>query len=242
MFLGIRWRSLRLKIIAWSFVPTAIILVGVALVGFYAYQRITEDLTFEKNREFSRRIAGQLAVELGEFTSQLTTLARTEGIYRGIVPIQQMALKQASDRLAIFDAGAIILDDHGRVVAAEPERPEILGQDWSNRTYFRQMVHAPAPIFSDILDDGPGGARVIVVAVPIIGSRSEFVGTLAGMFRLGATDTSSFYATIFKLRIGENDPAFLGAYLVDRNGRVVYHSDNDKSEGMFPRSLPSSKC
>ncbi len=228
MLLGIRWRSLRLKIIAWSFVPTAIILVVVALVGFYAYQRITEDLTFEKNREFSRRIAGQLAVELGEFTSQLTTLARTDGIYRGIVPIQQMALKQAGNRLAIFDAGAIILDDHGRVVAAEPERPEILGQDWSNRTYFRQMVHAPAPVFSDILDDGPGGAQVIVVAVPIIGSRSEFVGTLAGMFRLGATDTSSFYATIYKLRIGENDPAFLGAFLVDRNGRVVYHSDNDQ--------------
>ena len=228
MLLGIRWRSLRLKIIAWSFVPTAIILVVVALVGFYAYQRITEDLTFEKNREFSRRIAGQLAVELGEFTGQLTALARTEGIYRGVVPIQQMALRQAGDRLSIFDAGAIILDDHGRVVAAEPERPEILGQDWSNRTYFRQMVHAPAPAFSDILDDGPGGARVIVVAVPIVGSRSEFIGTLAGMFRLGATDTSSFYATIFKLRIGENDPAFLGAYLVDGNGQVVYHSDTEQ--------------
>jgi PAS domain S-box-containing protein len=235
VLLGIRWRSLRLKIIAWSFVPTAIILVLVALVGFYAYQRITEDLTFEKNREYSRRIAGQLAVELEEFTNQLTTLARTEGIYRGVIPIQQMTLKQASNRLAVFDAGAIILDDHGRVAAAEPERPEIVGQDWSNRTYFRQMVHAPAPVFSDILDDGPGGARVIVVAVPILGPRSEFVGTLAGMFRLGAIDASSFYATLFKLRIGENDPAFLDAYLVDRNGQVVYHSDHDQVGGNLSR-------
>ena len=231
MLLGIRWRSLRLKIIAWSFVPTAIILVAVALVGFYAYQRITEDLAFEKNREFSRRIAAQLAVELGEFTSQLDTLARVEDVYRGVIPIQQMALQQASHRLAIFDAGAIILDDHGRVIAAEPERPEIMGQDWSNRAYFRQMVHSPAPAFSGILKDGPGGAQVIVVAVPITGPRNEFVGTLAGMFRLGAINTSPFYATIFKLRIGENDPAFLAAYLVDQSGQVVYHSDNDQVGG-----------
>jgi len=33
VLLGIQWRSLRLKIIAWSFVPTAIILVAVALAG-----------------------------------------------------------------------------------------------------------------------------------------------------------------------------------------------------------------
>jgi hypothetical protein len=189
VLLGIRWRSLRLKIIAWSFVPTAIILVAVALVGFYAYQRITEDLVFEKNREYSRRIAGQLAIDLGEFTSQLASLARAEDIYRGVIPIQQMALKQAGNRLEVFDAGAIILDDHGRVVAAEPERPEIMGQDWSNRVYFRQMVHAPVSVFSDILNDGPSGAQVIVVAVPITGPRNEFVGTLAGMFRIGAVKT-----------------------------------------------------
>ena len=42
MLLGIRWRSLRLKIIAWSFVPTVIILVAVALFGFNAYQQVTE--------------------------------------------------------------------------------------------------------------------------------------------------------------------------------------------------------
>ena len=41
MLLGIRWGSLRTKIIAWSFVPTMIILVAVAVVIFYAYQEVT---------------------------------------------------------------------------------------------------------------------------------------------------------------------------------------------------------
>ncbi len=44
MFFGIRWNSLRTKIIAWSFVPAAIILSAVALVGIYAYNRVTGDL------------------------------------------------------------------------------------------------------------------------------------------------------------------------------------------------------
>ena len=44
MLLGIRWKSMGLKIIAWSFVPTTIILGTVALVTFFAYQQVTADL------------------------------------------------------------------------------------------------------------------------------------------------------------------------------------------------------
>ena len=156
-------------------------------------------------------------------------------------PFNRSALKQASNRLAIFDAGVIILDDHGQVVAAEPERPDIMGQDWSNRAYFRQMVHAPAPVFSDILNDGPDGARVIVVAVPITGPRGEFVGTLAGMFRLGATNISSFYATIVKLRIGENDPAYQALTWWIGTGRSFIIRTMTASERIFPGKQPSSK-
>ncbi len=41
--------------------PTAIILVAVALVTFYAYQRVTEDLVVQRNREVTRLSASQLA-------------------------------------------------------------------------------------------------------------------------------------------------------------------------------------
>lgn len=45
MLLGIRWGSLRAKIIAWSFVPTAIILVVVALAALTAYPPVTVGFT-----------------------------------------------------------------------------------------------------------------------------------------------------------------------------------------------------
>lgn len=219
---GIGRRSLRTKIIAWSFVPTAIILVAVAMVTYFAYRQVTEELVFERDRDLTRLSARQLATELAEYSDILVTTARAEDIYQYNPTVQQAALKRAGNRLVVFDGGVLVLNAFGTVVAAEPERPEILGQDWSDRAYFRQMVRSPGLIFSNIVPDGPQGTDVIVVAVPITGSQGEFSGTMVGMFRLGATSVSAFYGTIVKLRIGESGDT----YLVDGNGRVIYHSDD----------------
>ncbi|MEJ2148992.1 MAG: cache domain-containing protein, partial [Chloroflexota bacterium] len=219
------WNSLQTKIIAWSFVPTAVILFAVAVVIFIAYRQVTEDLVIERNQELTRLSAGQLAVELSRHTDLLDAEARMADIYQGSPSTQRAALSQASNRLSVFDGGVIILDTFGTVVAALPERPETLGQDWSDRAYFRQMLRSPGPepIFSDIVTDGPGGAEVIVAAVPITGEQGEVLGVMAGMFRLGATSVSAFYGDIVKLRIDVN----CCAYLVDGNGRVIYHSELD---------------
>ena len=227
--LRIRWGSLRTKIIVRSFVPTAIILFGVALITFVAYQRVTEELAIERDQELTRLSAGQLATELAEYTELLAGLARTVGIYQDDPAAQRDALMEASNRVAIFDAGALILDNFGAVVATEPERPEILGQDWSARLCFRDLVRAQISgfqgrVYSDVVTMGPDGAKVICVAVPITGEQGEFVGAMVGMFRLGATAVSAFYGDIVKLRIGESG----STYLVDGNGQVIYHSDPDR--------------
>jgi len=64
MLLGIRWGSLRAKIIAWSFVPTAIILVVVALVAFYAYQQVSETLAIERDQALAYLIEGSYKIAL----------------------------------------------------------------------------------------------------------------------------------------------------------------------------------
>jgi len=217
------WRTLRVRIIAWSFVPTTLILLAVALVTFYAYQKVAEDLVVGRNQELTRLSAGQLATDMGEYTGLLTTMTRNADIASGDVVSQRIALMNARNRLVVFDAGVVILDGRGRLVAAEPDRPWLLGQDWSNRDYFRQMLRSGGPVFSSIVPDGPEQSEVVVVAVPIVGSQSEFRGTMAGMFRLGATSVSAFYGGIVKLRIAEGG----NTYLVDTNGRVIYHTDPD---------------
>ncbi|HEU0297773.1 MAG TPA: PAS domain S-box protein [Anaerolineales bacterium] len=216
-------RGLRTKIIGWSFVPTAIILTMVALVGFYAYQQVTQDLTIQSSREVARLSAGQLAAELSEFSNPLTALARTFSIAENNAADQRAALAQASNRLFIFDGGVLILDHHGTVTAAEPARPEILGRDLSDRDYFQEMIRVPATVVSNVVNDGPDGAPVIVVAVPITNARGELVGTLAGMFHVGPSSASLLYGSIVKLRVGANETS----YLVDGNGLVIYHTNAD---------------
>jgi len=230
---------LRTKIILWSFVPTAIILLSVALVNFYAYQQVTGELVIERDQDLTRLSAGQLRTELTEYVNLLDSVARTTANYRNDPAAQRDVLKQASNRLVVFDAGVLLLDTFGTVVAAEPERIGLVGQAWSDRSYYRQMIHAqtlgaPAPIFSDIVTDGPGGIEVVVVSVPINGEQGEFFGILAGMFRVSETSVSTVYGDIAKLRIAESG----STYLVDGRGRVIYHSDADRiGEDFFTQAV-----
>ena len=117
----------------------------------------------------------------------------------------------------------MVTDSHGKVVAADAVRPELMNQDWSNRAYFRQLLRSGAPVFSDVVPDGPLGSKVIVVAVPITGSQSEFRGTMAGMFRLGVTSVSAFYGGIVKLRLGQSG----STYVLDSSGIAIYHTDSE---------------
>jgi len=50
------------------------------------------------------------------------------------------------------------------------------------------MTPVPGPAYSRVLTDGPNGAEVIAVAVPIFGGAGEFRGTLVGMFRLASSN------------------------------------------------------
>ena len=43
------WNSLQVKIIAWSFVPTVIILSAVAWFTFYSYQKVIGDLAIKQD-------------------------------------------------------------------------------------------------------------------------------------------------------------------------------------------------
>lgn len=228
MLPGIRWKSLQAKIIAWSFVPTAIILLAVAMVAFRAYQQMTERWVVERDRAVIHISAGRFKLRLEDYASTLSALARIPAVYQNDPVAQRSALGQASRRLVIFDAGVLLLDATGRVVAAEPERLDDVGQDWSGRVYYQTAVRSHIVgsnkfFVSDIVPDGPGGAEVVAFTVPVVGERGEFQGVLAGLFHLGATATNAFYADIIKLRLAESG----SVYLVDSRGRAIYHSDAD---------------
>jgi nitrate/nitrite-specific signal transduction histidine kinase len=228
--LGIRWRSLRFKIIAWSFVPTAIILGTVALVTYIAYQQVTQDLVIERNQELTRLSADQLRAALDEYANLLVAEARRSEYKTKDPMIWRAALKVAGKRLSVFDGGIVLLDEFGTVVATAPDRPEIMLRNWSDRSYYRQMASSDTlatvgPAISNIVADGPGDTDAIALAVPVAGSRGEFIGLLVSMFRIDAESGNALYGNLLKLRIGKDDAGSAGAYIVDGNGRLIYHAD-----------------
>ncbi len=219
-----RHLGLRKKIILWAFVPTALILVAVAAVNYLAYRGVTEMLIIERDEEVTRLAAGQIATSLNEYAALLTAEVHNAALGEGDLIYQQAALTRARNRLAIFDGGVVLLNSFGKVLAAEPARPSLLGATWAQRPYFREMSRTTRPAVSDTLHDGIGGSAVVAVAVPILGSQDELIGALVGLFQVGATSISTFYGDIVRLRFGR----YGIAYLVDGAGRVLYHSNGDR--------------
>jgi nitrate/nitrite-specific signal transduction histidine kinase len=62
------------------------------------------------------------------------------------------------------------------------------------------------------------------MSFPILDSFGQSKGVLAGLFHLQTIPENAFYATIAQLKL----EAHGSAYLVDGNGRVIYHTATDK--------------
>jgi PAS domain S-box-containing protein len=131
-------------------------------------------------------------------------------------------LLESRSRLDIFDGGVFVVSVHGEVIAAEPQRPDLMGQSWLDRPYFREMLRTQNSIFSDIVSDGPQGTEIVVLAVPITGGQGQLLGIIAGMFRVEAT-FSPLYKDFLSLHEGAEDIV----YLIDSTGKVIYHADTN---------------
>ncbi len=189
--------SLRAKIIIWSFVPTAIILVSVGLVSVYAYQRVAEGLVMERDRELTRLSADLLATELAAYTEPL-----------------------AEQYLAIFD-GVVVFGPDGTILASEQERYEGWKPSWFEQVFSQHTTKEKAPVYSNVVVDGLDGEKMVVVVLPVV-SRGDQIGGIAGLFHLDPTSGNTLFRSIERLRRGASH--YL--YLVDGAGQVIYHPDS----------------
>ncbi|HET7775617.1 MAG TPA: cache domain-containing protein, partial [Azospira sp.] len=221
--------KLRTKIVAWSFIPTAIILLLVASTTYLAYQQVLRQMVLSRDEELTRLTAAELSTSFGDFFDRLSSVARSPDIYSGVPVSQRDALQKNANNLVLFDAGVVLLDNLGTVVSTVPEQSDMLGQDWSDRSYYQDMVRTPAPLISDIEPNGPNGRTVVILAVPVLGAANEFQGVLLGMFNLEASAVSPFYGAMIKQRLGGSGKAIV----LDGNGRIVYATDFNRIGSSF---------
>lgn len=229
-----RARALRGNAVVWG-LAVASVALALALVGvFRAYQAATWELIHERDLQVAFLSAARMREELARYGSELAALSRQPEIYGSSARERRIALADAEPQLAVFDGGVALLDHLGRVQASHPANPRLLGNDWSDRSFFRAQVASPGLAISDITEDAPSGKAAVALSVPMTDERGAFAGVLVGFFQVGQTGVSPLYASIVRLRMGQRGHLFV----VDGQSQIVYDSEYGPAGGPLAERGP----
>jgi nitrate/nitrite-specific signal transduction histidine kinase len=216
------WRSLQVKIIAWSFVPTVIILSAVAWFTFYSYQKVIGDLAIKQDREIVQEKAGQAITALVNLLNPILNpiLLEIDIRHEESLEVRAENILNQAKTLEIFDGGIYFLDQQGKVFKTQPEQPELIGQDWSDNPQFRHLQeYTNAAGFTDLRSIGPSGKKIVCSAMAMIGQKGEMVGAVYFCFTIYPATQNTYYQTLNNLNLGSN------VYILDGKQHIIYSPD-----------------
>ncbi|MCK4298037.1 MAG: cache domain-containing protein, partial [Planctomycetes bacterium] len=213
-------KSLRIKILLSALIPMALVLVVVAIIALYAYERAARDLVQQRDTELASISAARLSEALTA-RSRVFRRMLDEGNLQSMDPGRMMStgLEEVRPRLALFDAGVVVYNSEGAAVWSEPLEVKSRWADFPLPLELDKMRRTLRLVFSDIFEDPGSREDVILVGMPIISEGSEFKGVLAGMCTIRYSLLGATYAQVLEFKAGRSGYA----YLVDGNGRVIYH-------------------
>jgi nitrate/nitrite-specific signal transduction histidine kinase len=217
------WSSLRVKIVAWSFVPTVIILSAVAWFTFYSYQKVIGDLAIKQYPEivqpkaltFYQGISGLFNPIL------IPVLMQIDTDHELPLEVRAQNILDQAPGLDTFDGGIYFLDQRGKVFKTQPAQPELIGQDWSETPHFRSVNAEPNfGAFADLITLGSSGKKVFCVAMAMTGQAwDEVLGAIYYCFTIYPATQNAYYEKMKSLDLGSN------VYVVDRNQQILYSPD-----------------
>jgi nitrate/nitrite-specific signal transduction histidine kinase len=220
------WNSLRIKIIAWSFVPTVIILSAVAWFTFYSYQKVIGDLAIKQDWGIVQSRTPPLFQAFFDITNPLIVKIILQVDTQKDAPLEVRAqnILDHAQGIDIFDGGIYFVDALGKVVKTHPDQPEVVGQDWSDTPQFRYMVDHPGKAaYSELRYIESSGKEILCISASMNGTQGEFVGADYYCFTIfPATQNAfveSFSNAYSKHALGSN------IYMVDGNQRIIFSTD-----------------
>jgi GAF domain-containing protein/HAMP domain-containing protein/anti-sigma regulatory factor (Ser/Thr protein kinase) len=216
--------SLRAKTLLYILIPTALGLLAVATIALYAYERVAQDVVQQRDAEFARLQAARLSEGLNEYVELLQDYALQRDVQSMDVNRLIEAIAKAPDEFEHFDAGVVIFDAEGVALWAMPPLPRRRGTDYHLPSQFDQVRLTLQPGLSDIFTDSLTGEEMISLAVPIADADGTFRGVVAGLQIVRSSAFSEVYAELLQLSPGQSRQA----YIVDGNGRVIYHGDTSR--------------
>lgn len=238
------WNSLRTKIIAWSFVPTVIILSAVAWFTFYSYQKVLGDLAIKQYPEIVQPKVQAFTDAVGGLGDSLILPIYLEIDTNHELPLEvriRNILDHAQD-LDKFDGGIYFLDQQGKIFLTQPPQPELISQDWSDTPHFRSInVNPNMGAWTDLITIGSSGKKVFCMGMAMTGlTWKEVIASLYLCFNVHPDPQNTYYQTVKSLDLGPN------LYVVDRNHQIIYSPDpsemgKDLSGETFIQQLSKGK-
>ena len=211
--------SLRVKVILTALVPSCLALLAVAIVALLVYDRIARDVVQQRDTELARISAERLSEGLAQHTLSLRRTAADQDI-RSLEPSRiDRALEAAVDQLFVFDVGVVVYDHLGVALGAGSNDLERRGTIFLVQPGFGKVRDTRQTSVSNVFTDPVSGHDVFLIAVPIVGSGTEFKGVLAGIASINRSRLGAMYVQVLEFKPGKKR----FAYLVDGNGLVIHH-------------------
>jgi len=211
-------RELHSQAFIWIVAPLMVMLVLIFLINMYAYQQVIESLVKARNQELARMTTAGLSQTVQAYSDILEALASSDEIRSGDPQRQREALLLANRVAELFDGGVFVLNSQGVITASDQTHQDMIGRNLAIASYFQNTRALRQSTFSDIVLDPASNAQVIVLAAPIVGREGDFQGIVMGAFRLLSQKLGR---ELQELKLGEKGLA----YIVDRNGRIIFHTD-----------------
>ena len=217
------WNSLRTKIIAWSFVPTVIILSTVAWFTFFSYQNVLGDLAIKQDWAIAQSKAVEAHTAIANLVNgSIRPIILTIDIdYEKPPEVRAQNILDQAQGLDIFDGGIYFLDQQGKIFKTQPPQPELIGQDWSDTPQFRYLVENPpgsSPV-TDIRTIGPNKREIVCATWPMHNTQREFIGAGYYCLVIGPMTQGVFDKTLSSLDLGSD------VYIIDGNQHIIFSPD-----------------
>jgi len=230
-------KSIRTKTILWALLPIALVLVIIAVTTLYAYERVMRDVVQEWETELAGTLAARLSDGMEQYSVLLQTIAREGDIQSMEADRIERALQQAESQLTTFDTGVVVYDSYGLPVWSTIAGASYIDTGFPIPDIIESLRENGRTVFSDIFEDNTSGKDVVLIAVPVTRGDGLFTGVLAGISEVKHPVPSAIYARVVNLQVGESG----FAYLVDGNGRVIYHPFSSFMGARLTTTAPVSR-
>ncbi len=217
--------SLKIRMAAYMMLAFLAASIAVAVLASHRIQRDMREQIERQQHSLASMIARGLSSQFDERIATLTQLAQQAAT---ITPDGSRALRSWLDgQVAVassFNRGVFVTDASGVAVASWPQSAGRLGLNYGERDYMVAALREGRTAVGRPVLGRPLGKPVLLIAVPVRGSRGEILGAVVGVTDLGRP---SFLDGLLETEV----PNAMQYHLVDGQHRLFVAS-TDRTRAM----------